>query len=118
MNRSPMNLKPLSAGLAVWTFLAAAVFGQAGREVKWLRTGSLHQYLINWGAEIELGRTGQVSEQTDGLRWPAQFPYQDVLVAKSMWIGCTNYSDRNDSTYANKVIVIGSGVGTNTRPSA
>jgi hypothetical protein len=111
MNRSPLTLKSLLAGLIVFLGLGAAapprVLGQAGREVKWLRTGSLHQYLINWGAEIELGRTGQVSDQTDGLRWPAQFPDQDVLVAKSLWIGCTDFRDRNDSTYANKVIAVG-----------
>jgi hypothetical protein len=111
MNRSPFICKPRHAALALLICMAAArpyaASGQVGREVKWLRTGSLHQYLINWGAEIELGRTGQVSEQTDGLRWPAQFPNQDVLVAKSLWIGCTDYRDRNDSTYSTKVITVG-----------
>ncbi len=82
-------------------------FSQVGRKVKWLRTGDLHHYLINWGAEIEMGRTGRVQEQMDGLRWPAQFQNQDVLVAKAMWIGCTNYQDRNGETYPYKVITIG-----------
>lgn len=82
-------------------------FSQVGRKVKWLRTGDLHHYLINWGAEIEMGRTGRTQEQMDGLRWPAQFQNQDVLVAKAMWIGCTDYPDRNGETYPYKVITIG-----------
>jgi len=106
-----INVRHCCAALVLAAWFGGAVtpacYAQAGREVKWLRLGSLHQYFLNWGAEIELGRTGQASEQTDGLRWPAQFPNQDVLVAKSMWIGCTNYQDRNDSTYSYKVIVVG-----------
>jgi hypothetical protein len=73
--------------------------GQVGREIKWLRVGSLHHYIVNWGAEIEMGRTGRVTEQMDGLRWPAQFQNQDGLVAKGLWIGCTDYADRNGQTY-------------------
>jgi hypothetical protein len=111
MNRK-RSLWKRPAAMPVWlvlvlTGLAGTVSAQTGREVRWLKLGSLHQYLINWGAEIELGRTGRTQEQMDGLRWPAQFPNQDVLVAKSMWIGCTNYADRNGETYPNKVIVVG-----------
>ncbi len=82
-------------------------FSQVGRQIKWLRTGELHHYILNWGAEIEMGRTGRVQEQMDGLRWPAQFQNQDVLVAKAMWIGCTDYQDRNGEFYPDKVITIG-----------
>ena len=82
-------------------------YAQLGRTYKWLRVGSLHHYIINWGAEIEMGRTGNVREQMDGLRWPAQFQNQDVLVAKAMWIGCTDYQDRNGEFYPYKVITIG-----------
>ncbi|MCB0283457.1 MAG: hypothetical protein KDF60_12815 [Calditrichaeota bacterium] len=80
---------------------------QVGKEIKWLRMGMLHHYLLNYGAEIEDGRTGRVTEQTDGLRWPAQFANQDVSIAKAMWIGCTDYPDRNGETYSKKVIVAG-----------
>lgn len=82
-------------------------FSQVGRQIKWLRTGELHHYILNWGAEIEMGRTGRVQDQMDGLRWPAQFQNQDVLVAKAMWIGCTDYQDRNGEFYPYKVITIG-----------
>ena len=88
-------------------FPVSRIQGQVGRQIKWLRVGSLHHYILNWGAEIEMGRTGRVQEQMDGLRWPAQFQNQDVLVAKAMWIGCTDYADRNGETYPHKVIVIG-----------
>jgi len=84
-----------------------AAFPQYGKEVKWLKLGSLHQYFLNWGAEYELGRTGQAVDQLDGLRWPAQFPNQDVAIAKSLWIGCTGFREPNDSVYTHKVITIG-----------
>lgn len=97
----------LIALLMLFLISTIPVMAQVGRQVKWLRTGDLHHYLINWGAEIEMGRTGRVQEQMDGLRWPAQFQNQDVLVAKAMWIGCTNYQDRNGEFYPYKVITIG-----------
>ncbi|MBN1893719.1 hypothetical protein JW906_04465 [bacterium] len=84
-----------------------AAFSQYGKEVKWLKIGSLHQYFLNWGAEYEIGRTGQLTDQMDGLRWPAQFPNQDVLVGKAMWAGCTDFRESNDSVYTHKVIIIG-----------
>jgi len=94
--------------IAIISFmLLGASQAQVGREIKWLRTGSLHHYILNWGAEIEMGRTGRVQEQMDGLRWPAQYQNQDVLVAKALWIGCTNYNDRNGELYPHKVINIG-----------
>jgi len=80
---------------------------QVGRQIKWLRTGSMHHYILNWGAEIELGRTGRTQEQIDGMRWPAQYQNQDVLVAKALWIGTTDYQDRNSEFYPYKVITIG-----------
>jgi len=91
----------------VTAFYGEQASAQTGREIKWLRVGSLHHYIMNWGAEIEMGRTGRVSEQMDGLRWPAQFQNQDGLVAKGLWIGCTGYQDRNGQTYPYKVISIG-----------
>lgn len=92
------------SGLLLW---ASATHAQLGREIKWLRIGSMHHYIVNWGAEIEMGRTGRVQEQMDGLRWPAQFQNQDVLVAKALWIGCKDYQDRNGVFYPYKVITVG-----------
>jgi hypothetical protein len=75
------RVKTISAGETVST------------EIRWLQVGSLHSFYANIGAEVEFFRTGSFYEQTDGLRWPAQYPYQDHCVAKSMWIGVTNVYD-------------------------
>jgi hypothetical protein len=83
-------------------------FAQAGKELTWLRVGSLHSWYCNYGCEIELGRTGMAVQQQDGLRWPAQYHYQDCEIAKGMWIGTTNYSDPvTENTYSKKVICVG-----------
>ena len=38
------------------------------QEVKWMSIGDLHNWYSAAGSEIEVGRTGQVSDQQDGLR--------------------------------------------------
>ncbi|MGH7452857.1 MAG: hypothetical protein ACRENG_16025, partial [bacterium] len=83
-------------------------FAQAQR-VKWLRVGSLHSWYSSWGAEIELGRVpGDLTKQQDGLRWPADFQFQDCEVGKAMWVGVTNFLDsRNNVTYPHKVVGVG-----------
>lgn len=88
--------------------LAAPLLAQPAREVKWLRVGSLHQYISNIGAEVEIGRTGRETEQIDGLAWPGQFQYQDNLVGKAMWIGTTNFDDPYlKKTVPHKVVCVG-----------
>jgi len=83
-------------------------FSQVGKQIKWLRVGSLQNWYSNFGSEIEIGRTGSAAEQCDGLRWPAQFRYQDCQVAKAMWIGTTNYYDPIvNQTFPYKVVVVG-----------
>ena len=36
--------------------------------VKWMSIGNLHNWYSAAGCEIEIGRTGQISDQQDGLR--------------------------------------------------
>jgi Secretion system C-terminal sorting domain len=62
-------------------------------EKKWLSVGFLHNWYSSAGSEKEIGRRGRISDQQDGLRWPAQFKNQDSQVAKALWIGTTNYTD-------------------------
>ncbi|MBI1806054.1 MAG: hypothetical protein HYR76_03250 [Ignavibacteria bacterium] len=79
-----------------------------GQEIRWLRVGSLHSWYSNVGSEVETGRTGSANEQNDGLRWLAQFRWQNHEAAKSMWIGTINYYDRVlQSTVPHKVIAVG-----------
>jgi len=77
-------------------------------ETKWIAVGNLHSWFSSAGAEIELGRTGAIPDQQDGLRWPAQFRYQDAQAAKALWIGVKNYDDpKAGKVYPYKVVHVG-----------
>ena len=87
----------------------AQVQGSQDQEIRWIVVGSLHQWFSSGGAEIEYGRRGRAGfesvDQLDGLRWPAQFNYQDVNVGKSLWIGTTDFTDPvSGVTYGAKVV--------------
>jgi hypothetical protein len=95
----------------------AQVFGP--QEIKWLRVGDLRSWYSNAGAEIEYGRRGRTghesTDQTDGLKWPAQYRFQEQCAAKSIWIGTTNFRDpvmstEGDVIYDPKVISCGTRV--------
>ncbi len=66
-------------------------------EVKWLWIGSLRQSFSSTCSEIEYGRRGRGpylnTDQDDGLRWPAQYQFQDHNVGKGLWIGTINFKD-------------------------
>ena len=82
-----------SAGLLIITaILFSGIILHAG-ETAWMAVGSLHDWYSSIGSEIEVGRTFLVSDQQDGLRWPATYLNMDCKAAKAMWIGCTNYQD-------------------------
>lgn len=79
-----------------------------GAESKWIAVGNLHNWYSEEGCEVEVGRTGQIADQQDGLRWPAQFSYQDMQAAKAFWIGTTNFSDPlAGRTYDYKTVHVG-----------
>ena len=87
---------------------------QGAEEIKWLSVGQFQEYFSNCGMEIEYGRRGRGAylntDQTDGMRWPAQWQYQDHNVGKALWIGTTNFKDpSNGITYPYKVISLGRG---------
>ncbi len=78
------------------------------QQSKWMAVGMLHDWYSDGGCEIEVGRTHLVSDQQDGLRWPAQFRYQDCKAAKALWIGTTNYTDPLvNQTFPFKVVHVG-----------
>ena len=95
----------LTACLLVLT--AATAWAQTS-QVRWLRVGSLHSWYSRLGCEMEIGRTGQATEQNDGLRWPAQYQWQNTVAGKGMWLGTTNYFDRQlNTTVVHKVVAVG-----------
>ncbi len=59
-------------------------------EGKWLTVGSLHNFYMSNGCEVE---HGLIAEQQAGFRYPAFFPNQDMQAAKGLWIGIKNFKD-------------------------
>ncbi|UCD37545.1 MAG: T9SS type A sorting domain-containing protein [Fidelibacterota bacterium] len=79
-----------------------------GDETKWIAIGDLHNWYSSAGSEREVGRRGEMADQQDGLRWPAQYASQDVQVAKALWIGAINFYDANvNTTLDYKVVHVG-----------
>ncbi len=80
------------------------------QETKQILVGSLQSWYSEGGCEPETGRRHLVSDQQDGLRWPAQYKLQDTEVAKGLWIGTTDYTDAaqyGGNFYAHKVVHMG-----------
>ena len=79
-----------------------------GQAVKWMSIGNLHNWYSAAGCEIEIGRTGQITDQQDGLRWPAFYRVQDNQAAKGLWLGAKNFYDPVVSKeYEHKVVHAG-----------
>jgi len=77
-------------------------------ETNWIAVGALHDWFSSAGSEIEVGRTHAISDQQDGLRWPAQFEWTDTKAAKALWIGARNFQDPvTQTTFDKKVVHIG-----------
>ena len=78
------------------------------QEVKWMSIGDLHNWYSAAGCEIELGRTGQIPDQQDGLRYPAFYRVQDNQAAKGLWLGASNFYDPVvNKNYDKKVVHAG-----------
>ncbi len=103
------NIKKKIIPITIAAFLLLTVTEIfVGDEVRWLSVGSLHSWYSSAGCEIELGRTHQIPDQQDGLRWPAQYLYQDTEAAKALWLGAKNYYDsRAGKTFTYKVVHAG-----------
>ncbi len=108
MRRSKIMLKMAGKNITLaFLVLVMAIPALAG-EIQWLAVGDLHDWFHSAGCEIEVGRRHLISDQQDGLRWPAQFRYQDVKAAKALWIGCRNFDDPvAGKTYNYKVVHVG-----------
>ena len=89
--------------------IIASLFSSVlAQEVKWMSIGDLHNWYSAAGCEIEVGRTGQVSDQQDGLRYPAFYRVQDNQAAKGLWLGASNFFDPIvNKTYEKKVVHAG-----------
>lgn len=105
MNKT-INIIKSSIAVLVIMFYSASTLN--AEETKWISIGNLQNWYSAAGCEIELGRTGQISDQQDGLRWPSFFPVQDNQAAKAMWLGATSFYDPiAEKTFDNKVVHVG-----------
>lgn len=76
-----------------------------GDETKWISIGMLHNWFSSTGCEIEIGRRGLISDQQDGMRWPALYKLTDLQAAKGLWIGTKNFDDPiMEKNYGFKVV--------------
>jgi hypothetical protein len=100
--------RKISLAAACVMLLSLAAQAQVPQQVRWLRVGELRSWYSNFGCEMEIGRTGNATEQNDGMIWPAQFAWQNNEAGKAMWLGTTNYFDRTlNQTVPYKVIAVG-----------
>ncbi len=97
-----MNMKSTLRILIGIALLAPATAHAQG--VRWLGVGSMHNFYMENGAERE---HALVASQQYGLRWPAIYAYQDMQAAKGLWIGTTDFTDANNTTYPFKVVHMG-----------
>ncbi len=54
----------------------------------YIRIGSLQSHFSAWGSERAWNNA-----YYEGLRWPADYPYQDNAVIKRAWLGVENFTD-------------------------
>ena len=85
-----LHYKPIYLLLLLIFFITENLYSE---ETKWIAIGDLHNWFSEAGCEIEVGRTGQIEDQQDGLRWPAFYSVQDNQAAKAMWLGAENFYD-------------------------
>lgn len=100
-----MAYKRLST-FAITMMLVVSVSVLSAGEIKWLSIGDIQNWFSSTGCETEVGRTGQTSDQLDGLRYPALYSSQDVQAAKGLWLGCKGYNDptKDDQLFEYKVV--------------
>lgn len=79
-----------------FVLFAGSVLAQVdGASRRYLRVGSLQSHFSAYGSERAW--TGSYYE---GLRWPAEYPYQDNSVIKRAWIACKDFKDEYDVEYS------------------
>ncbi|MDA3859762.1 MAG: hypothetical protein PF445_00910 [Melioribacteraceae bacterium] len=79
------NLKYILFGVMV----ASQLFAQVqSSDRRYVRIGSLQSHFSAYGSE-----RGWNSSYYEGMKWPADYPYQDNSVIKRAWIGINDFTD-------------------------
>ena len=99
---------------ALGAFLLLAVLAPASQaqfETRWVATGDYQNWYASSGAECE---ECLVRSQQYGARWPGIYRLTDMQAAKGMWLGATNVTGPQGTTFPARVVHVGprvSGVG-------
>ncbi|MGN8225843.1 hypothetical protein [Gracilimonas sp. BCB1] len=94
--------KSICASLLIAFGLSANAYSQV--ENRWLSAGSFHNFYSSIGSEIE---EGFIKEQQGGWQWPAIYRGQDAQAMKALWLGVTDYTDENGTTFDRRVVHVG-----------
>jgi len=82
-------MKKLISFILLTTLLAAQALAQvSAAEKRYIRIGSLQSHFSAYGSERAW--TGSYYE---GLRWPAEYPYQDNSVIRRAWVACKDFTN-------------------------
>ncbi len=74
---------------------ANTLFAQVeGTEKRYIRVGSLQSHFSAYGSERAWNNS-----YYEGLKWPADYPYQDNAVIKRSWIGVDSFTDEKGETW-------------------
>lgn len=94
--------KNICATLLIAVGLSTNAYSQV--EYRWLSVGSFHNFYSSIGSEIE---EGFIKEQQGGWQWPAIYRGQDAQAMKALWLGVTDYTDENGTTFSRRVVHVG-----------
>lgn len=78
-------------------YAITSLVGQVNETTKkYVRVGSLQSHFSAYGSERAWNNS-----YYEGLRWPADYNYQDNSVIKRTWIACENFKDEDNFEWGN-----------------
>ncbi|MEE9432413.1 MAG: hypothetical protein V3V16_15310 [Melioribacteraceae bacterium] len=86
-----MKIKILILNIVVITFFGQSTFVHSqvqGTEKRYVRIGSLQSHFSAYGSERAWNNS-----YYEGLKWPADYPFQDNSVIKRSWIAIEDFTD-------------------------
>lgn len=93
-------MKKLIILLIITSLFTATAFAQvSGAEKRYIRIGSLQSHFSAYGSERAW--TGSYYE---GLRWPAQYSYQDNSVIKRAWVAAKDFKDEDGTDFSHYAV--------------
>jgi len=93
-------MKKLTILIIITTIFAATAIAQiSAAEKRYIRIGSLQSHFSGYGSERAW--TGSYYE---GLRWPADYPYQDNSVIKRAWVACQDFKNEEDVDFSHYAV--------------